>query len=299
MPGDIAKLFELEQVDQQLFQTEQHKENFRETLFGGQVLGQAIKAAMLTATHLSPHSLHAYFLRPGHSRSPIKYEVENVRDGGSFSNRRVVAKQDDKVIFHLSASFQKSEAGFQHQALIPANTPSPEECKQYSSIESDPHTKETLAPNSKTDKSGQTQIAVRSGPFEIYPCDDTSIYSTDEQKPEIKFWFKYKSEQRMSAMDKLALLAYASDFGLLATAVLPHPTNLFKGEIIAASIDHAMWFHRTDFESDEWFLYCVDSPWAGNARGFSNGKIYTQDGKLVASTSQEGLIRQIGDNKAS
>ncbi|MFT7558666.1 MAG: acyl-CoA thioesterase-2 [Flavobacteriales bacterium] len=274
------KLFNLDQVTDLIFIGRNHHENFRKSLFGGQVLGQALKACSMTIADKSPHSLHAYFLRAGNSLSPVEYHVERVRDGRSISNRRVIARQDEQEIFHLSASFHYDEEGYSHQ--------SPESITI-------PDTTALLKPTMPDDPhlNGNDLKPRATGPFEILPVGDVRIDSPSIQPAHAQFWIRLSRDAKQKDSNRFAALAYSSDFGLLASALLPHPATLFDSTIIAASIDHAMWFHSNDFCLNEWMLCSIDSPWAGNARGFSRGQLHTQSGRLIASTAQEGLIRPI------
>ena len=282
MNESLDDLLILEQLDVNLFRSRYHKENFRRSLFGGQVLAQALMAVSATVENILPTSLHAYFLRAGSSDAPVIYDVESVRDGNTISTRRVVGRQYGRPIFNMSASFHKHEAGFEHQHEIPSNIPTPEELiKERGLPTSDKHTKEQSA-------QGQPKMPV---PFILLPVDKDLFVPKMGRKPEAYFWLKATGNISSSKIVHLSALAFASDLGLLATSLLPHSRNLFDTELFAASIDHAMWFHSSDFKPNEWMLYKTQSPWAGKARGFTLGSIFNRQGKLVASTTQEGLIR--------
>lgn len=274
--SSLANILELEQLDINLFRSQHHCENFRKTLFGGQVLGQALKATYLTQDGMMPHSLHAYFLRPGSSEIPVIYDVENVRDGRSFSSRRAVAKQYGRPIFNMSASFHKQEQGFEHQIAFPANIPHPEDIIAQRNT----HTKHE---GFKRDDSGT--------PFEFVSVDE-SLFSKDIVQPPIGyFWIRAIETLADDPLAHHCALAFASDLGLLASALLPHNATIFDDNLTVASIDHAMWFHRHDFRTDEWLLCSTFSPWAGNACGFAQAHIFDTKKQLIASTTQEGLIR--------
>ncbi len=275
----FAELLAVEACGEDVFKNVSHRENFRQTLFGGQVLAQALMAASLTVDDRAPHSLHAYFLRPGASSDPVFYDVERIRDGNSVSSRRVVARQQDKVIFYLSASFHIHEDGYTHQRWTPSNLPSPEELLG-----------ERDASNDIPEHNNGEDAA---SPFLILPIPENFFTSTKRHAPETKFWIKTLSQLNSAQRYQNAALAFASDLGLLATAVLPHPTSLFEKDLMAASIDHAMWFHSDQVNMNDWLLCHTQSPWAGKARGFANASIYDRHGSLVASTAQEGLIRPL------
>jgi acyl-CoA thioesterase II len=253
-------------------------------VFGGQVLGQALSAAQQTVSaQRVVHSLHAYFLRAGDIEHPIVYDVDRTRDGGSFSVRRVTAIQHGKPIFVLASSFQQPEPGAEHQ-LSPPEVPRPDDLPEPAELDAD-----TLA---QLPPKMQRWLSQR-GPFEFRP-----VYPRDELKPTKRppyqqVWFRLVG-QRLPDTPALhqALLAYASDFHLIGTTTFPAGISYLQPNVQMASLDHAMWFHRP-FRADEWLLYACDSPSAQGARGLARGSIYTHDGKLVASTAQEGLVRVI------
>lgn len=279
MDTTLEDIVSLEQLDSNLFRSRHHCENFRKTLFGGQVLGQALMAAYLTQEGGLPNSLHAYFLRPGSSESPIIYDVEKVRDGRSFTSRRAVARQFGRPIFNMSASFHKPEAGYEHQLPFPDNIPHPEEIlalrdKRGEAVKVFEHE------NSVT-------------PFHFVTVDESLFSAKVVDPPKGYFWIKAKRKLEDEPILHHCALAFASDLGLLATALLPHPATIFDSAMIVASIDHAMWFHRRDFRADDWLLCATFSPWAGNARGFAQAHIFNLQRELVASTIQEGLVRPI------
>lgn len=271
-------LLDVEQLSPTLFVNVAHKENFRKTVFGGQVLAQSLMAAIKTVDDSrAPHSLHGYFLRAGDASTPIEYEVNILRDGGSVSSRSVIATQDGKVIFQLTCSFHALEAGYEHQEAMPLNFAKPE---------------------AMLDKfEEQTRISEYSeheaSPFKILPVAEDLFRSSEQHEPRSAYWVKTIAPLPDEDRFHLCALAFASDLGLLASALLPHPTNLFSGDVLAASIDHAMWFHDRHIRTDEWMLCSLDSPWAGNARGFARASIFTEKGRLLANTAQEGLIRPL------
>lgn len=279
MPSLLENILHLEQLDSNLFRSRCHCENFRQTLFGGQVLGQALMAAFETQGADLPNSLHAYFLRPGSSEIPVIYDVEKVRDGRSFTSRRAVARQFGRPIFNMSASFHAQEKGYEHQVAFPADIPHPEEIIAQRTREGS-EIKAFEQENSVT-------------PFHFIPVDESMFSPRVIDPPEGYFWIKSIDALPDTPIFHYCALAFASDLGLLATALLPHNATVFDPGLMVASIDHAMWFHRPDFRADEWLLCKTHSPWAGSARGFAHGHIFNMQQKLVASTVQEGLIRQL------
>jgi acyl-CoA thioesterase II len=276
---DLIKVMTLERIEINLFRGES-RDIGSPQVFGGQVLGQALVAATATAENRKVHSLHAYFLRRGDFDSPIVYEVDRAWDGKHFSTRRVVAIQHGQQIFNLSASFQLPESGLDHQIAMPA-VPLPE---AQPDMESQHRAALANAPPA------MRRILEQKRPFETKPVQPIE-FNRVEKSPPLKYvWFR--------AVDKLpddealhrCLLAYVSDFHLLDTALKPHAVSMASGKLTVASIDHAMWFHRS-VRVDDWLLYAIDSPSASGARGFTRGSVFARDGRLVASVSQEGLIR--------
>lgn len=250
-------------------------------VFGGQVIGQALASAERTVPDDRPvHSLHAYFLRGGSEDHEIDFRVERDLDGGSFSNRRIVASQLGKPILNMVASFHKREEGFYHAEPMP-QVPGPE------GLASDADLRRL-----HIDKvpPAHRWIALQPRPIELRPVESRPWMDGIAQDPVANTWFRSVAPLPDDPRIHRAVLAYASDMTLLGTATQPHASSIVKGEVMAASLDHAIWFHD-DFRADEWLLYACDSPWAGRARGFNRGRIYTADGKLVANVSQEGLIR--------
>lgn len=275
----VDDILVLERLDNNLFRSRHHYENFRRTLFGGQVLGQALMAAYETQSESLPNSLHGYFLRAGSSDTPVIYDVENVRDGRSFSSRRVLARQFGRPIFNMSASFHADEAGYAHQLPYPEHIPTPDEIAE----------KNNATQMTETTFDKQSSIT----PFHFLPVDQSLFSKGVIDPPHGFFWLKAKDKLPDNPIAHFCSLAFASDIGLLATALLPHDATIFDDNLVVASIDHAMWFHRKDFRADEWLLCQTFSPWAGNARGFAQAYIFNMDKQLVATTTQEGLIRQI------
>jgi acyl-CoA thioesterase II len=276
--ADVLAVLELEALEVNLFRGES-RDIGSPQVFGGQVLGQALVAAYRTVEGRDCHSLHAYFLRRGDFNAPIIYQVDRSRDGHSFSSRRVVAIQHGEQIFHVSCSFQAPEQGMEHSAAMP-DVPPPEQLRDFTADE-----EELLA-----DLPEKVQrFFEHRRPFEFRPVQ-TPNYLNPEPRPPLKqVWFR-TVDRLPSDADWLhrCVLAYVSDYNLLDTATMPHGCSFVHMQM--ASIDHAMWFHRP-FRADQWLLYALDSPSASGARGFARGSIFTRDGRLVASTAQEGLIR--------
>ena len=279
---ELLRQFELERLEVNLFRGES-RDIGSPQVFGGQVLGQALMAAYSTVEpELRVHSLHAYFLRRGDFNYPIVYQVDRSRDGHSFSSRRVIAIQNGQQIFTFSASFQKPEAGFDHQVDMP-EVPPPEDLPDW-----DRPTPEVAA--SLPEKT--RQYLARERPFQMRPVGLLSAIHPVAGAPVQRVWFRLVVRLPDDAPLDRCLLAYMSDFALLGTALRPHAAVVGDGTLMMASIDHAMWFHR-DFRLDDWLLYSLESPSASGARGFARGSIYTRDGRLAASVAQEGLIRLI------
>jgi acyl-CoA thioesterase-2 len=249
-------------------------------VFGGQVLGQSLAAASLTVgTDRPVHSMHAYFLLPG-EHAPIEYSVDRVRDGRSFTTRHVVARQQERIIFEMSASFQTVDDGVEHQFSMPT----------------------VVGPEGLVSELDQ-RIALgerlperwRVKGLEPHGIEYRRVEADDLLTPEVRpsesaIWMRAIAPLPDDPVVHRALLAYASDHGLLRAAMLPHGLSFMSGEVRPASLDHAMWFHR-DFRMDDWLLYVLDSPSAGGARGLCRGSLYSRDGRLVASTAQEGMLR--------
>ncbi len=280
--ADLLKQFELERLEVNLFRGES-RDIGSPQVYGGQVLGQALMAASSTLPpELVVHSLHAYFLRRGDFNLPIVYQVDRSRDGHSFSSRRVIAIQNGQQIFTFSASFQKPEAGFDHQVDMP-EVPPPEDLPDW-----DRPTPEVAA--SLPEKT--RQYLARERPFQMRPVGLLSAIHPVAGAPLQRVWFRLVDRLPDDAPLHRCLLAYMSDFALLGTALHPHAAVVGDGTLMMASIDHAMWFHR-DFRLDDWLLYSLESPSASGARGFARGSIYTRAGRLAASVAQEGLIRLV------
>ncbi|MBU1359657.1 MAG: acyl-CoA thioesterase II [Gammaproteobacteria bacterium] len=250
------------------------------SVFGGQVLGQALVAASLTVPTDRPvHSMHAYFLLPG-DYAPIDYSVDRVRDGRSFTTRHVMARQADRIIFEMSASFQTDDQGVEHQFPMPAAV-GPESLKS--------EREERIALGDRLPERWREKGLQPHG-IEYRRVHADDLIDPVPRATEDAVWMRTVAPLPDDPIVHRALLAYASDHGLLHAAILPHGLSFLGGRVRPASLDHAMWFHR-DFRMDEWLLYCVDSPSASGARGLCRGSVFTRDGRLVASTAQEGMLR--------
>ena len=277
---DLVTLLELEQIEYDIFRGDS-RDIGSVNVFGGQVLGQAVNAAARTVeSDRFIHSLHAYFILPGDMSIPILYEVSRIRDGGSFTTRSVVAIQRGKVIFNMSASFQKFEEGLSHQSTMPEAPPPdtllPMETYRKFLLEHAPEKfKRILRPK---------------WPIEFRIVEPVNPLNPEPLPPRQLFWIRAIDELPQNSFTHQSVLAYASDFNLLMTSLRPHGVNFHTHKLQVASLDHAMWFHRP-FNANEWSLFVIDSPNASNGRGFCKGSIYQQDGTLVASVIQEGLIR--------
>lgn len=251
-------------------------------IFGGQVIAQALAAAYGTVTDRLCHSLHAYFIRPGDPEIPVIYQVDRARDGGSFTTRRVVAIQHGKQILNLSASFHVEEEGYAYQHDMP-DVPTPEEIE----TREDHRAKHVhLLPEKIHNE------YLRPRPIEIREIDPPHPLTPEVSSEINHMWFRMPDAVGQDQATQQILLAYASDMNLLGSSLRPHGLTWFQGKVMTASLDHAMWFHGPVNFAD-WNLYTMDAPFTGGARGFNRGKIYTRDGRLVASVAQEGLMRPI------
>ncbi|MET0210226.1 MAG: acyl-CoA thioesterase II [Burkholderiaceae bacterium] len=252
-------------------------------VFGGQVLGQALMAASRTVDATRPiHSLHAYFLLPGDKREPIEYEVDRVRDGRSFATRRVVAMQKGRTIFTMMASFHAAEAGaFEHQTPMPA-APAPE------TLVSDV-SQRRITLDGMPDFPNREKLT-EERPIEFRTVDPPNFLRPEPRPADCQIWLRALTALPDDPALHCAMLAYASDRGLLRAALLPHGLSFMQPRMRGASLDHAMWFHR-DFRIDDWLLYCIDSPSGGASRALCRGEIYARDGRLVVSVAQEGVLR--------
>lgn len=277
----VLEFLDLEEIDKCLYRGKSYKTPWNR-VFGGQVLGQALNAAYRTVpTDRILHSMHAYFILPGDCDKPIIYEVDIIRDGGSFTTRRVIAKQNGKAIFITATSFQLNQDGLQHQIPMP-EVKDPEDTK---TVEQRLKMIKFVSP-----KIYKKLVGIDPNAFEFRPVTNPYSLPPRNHKPHLQVWFKSIAKADVPLPVQHQLLACASDFGLLRTAALPHQTKILTKKMLFASLDHAMWFHQ-DFKIDEWMLYETDSPIASNSRGFTRGSIFNRNGELVASVAQEGLMR--------
>lgn len=279
---DLIGLLTLKKIDDTIFEGENYQAPWGR-VFGGQVLGQALHAAYQTVpVERIAHSMHGYFILGGDLKYPIQYEVDTIRNGGSFTTRRVVAKQNGKAIFTMAASFQVKADGVDHQIPMPNLIP-PE--KLTTSLEQLEEIKEIYPSAYQRLKAIQPKV------FNFKPVEKFTTQLTKNGSPFFNTWLRTSEKAEIDLPMQHQLLAYASDYNLLTTATLPHREQLNKGKTFYASLDHAIWFHR-DFDIQDWLLYSMDSPSASNSRGFARGSVFDRRGVLVASVAQEGLMRQ-------
>jgi acyl-CoA thioesterase-2 len=282
----LLELLELERLDTDLFRGRQ-PDTVRQRVFGGQVAAQALRAACETVDDgLFVHSLHSYFLLPGDTSVPIVYEVERIRDGRSFSTRRTSARQHGKTIFYLTASFQVAEEGFDHQDAMPA-TPGPEDCPTIEEL--------FRAATGRSTDGWEREWAA----LDVRYAGDSrpgGILETTGEPARVQIWVKVAGGLPDDPLVHACVLAYASDLTLLGVSLVPHNLLITSSNVLAASLDHSMWFHRP-FRADQWMLYDQHSPSASGGRGFAIGRVFTRAGVLVASVAQEGLIRPIAGSR--
>ena len=263
---ELISLLDLEEIETSLFRG-LHPAGRRKRLFGGQVIAQALVAAAKTVEiEKIPHSLHAYFIRPGTWKVPLLLEVERVRNGRSFSTRRVLAIQDGEAILSMDISFQVKEGGLEHQMRD--------------------------APSFKPPKENELVDGLKQRPFLSYRENHKAQMEPEPQSPEQHIWLKANGRVSENHLMHMALLAYQSDEALLSTARLPHRGSYLSEELQGASLDHSIWFHHP-VNVNDWLMYWLDSPRTGNARGYTRGEVYNADGVLVASCIQEGLMRRL------
>lgn len=280
---DINGLLTLEQLDLNLFRSTVNQPNINNALFGGQMLGQGLKAAGLTVQDRAPHSLHAYFLLAGDRELPVIYDVEPTRDGGSFTTRRVVARQKGRTIFTMEVSFQRAEPGHEHSIQIEGDVPEPEQVASMAELAAT--YADLLPPNA-------ARGLARSRLVEIRPINPEDYFLRKASASKGRYWIKAGQAVYDDALTQTAALAYMSDYFLTSTSLLEHANSLWTGRVMSASLDHAMWFHRP-CRVDEWLLVDAVSPFAGGARGLTRGQIFDRQRRLVASVAQEGLIRPL------
>lgn len=276
----LLQYFNIEKLEENLYRA-QSLDIGTGRIFGGQVLSQALGAAYRTVENKQAHSFHAYFLREGDVKKPVVFQVDRARDGRSFSNRRVVVIQHGRPILNLAASFQIEEEGYEHQADMP-KVPTPCELDEKPFLTS--KQMKSLTPRMR-------RLMTTQGPFEFRFADDIDPFDLNANKPIRQIWFKARHAVPDNQALHRQLMAFVSDFHLVATSTYPHPVSYLDPTLQIASLDHAMWFHH-DINVNDWLLYDCFSPIASQGRGFAQGRVFTLDGKLIANTSQQGLIRQ-------
>ncbi len=276
----LVEILDLERIEENLYRGLSPDSGWQR-IFGGQVIAQALVAAQRTVPADRPvHSLHGYFVRPGDPRVPVIYEVRRIRDGGSFTTRIVVGVQHGEAIFTLSASFQRTEEGLDHQSAMPA-VPGPDEVLSGEALTAAilDHAPEAIR-----------RYWSRPRPIEFRPVSTDHYFTREKLAPEQRIWVRVTADVGEDAALNAAVMAYLSDMTLLDTSLFAHGLSVFDERIQAASLDHAMWFHRPLRVSD-WHLYAQDSPSSSGGRGLTRGSLFALDGTLVASVAQEGLIR--------
>lgn len=281
-PKFLSDVLELEQLDTNLFRSRANQINVNRSLFGGQILGQGLKAASQTvAADRVCHSLHGYFLLAGASDIPVIYDVELTRDGGSFSTRRVVARQRSRPIFHMELSFHRQESGLEHAVSPQGDIPDPDELLDV---------RQLVEKFGDRMPQGASALASQQAIIEFKPVNPETFLLRKEPLARAQYWIRSASPLPDDPLTHLAGLAYLSDYFLVSTALIKHPTSLTSHQVMMASLDHAMWFHAPP-RADEWMLVDAVSPFAGGARGLTRAELYSRDKKLLASVAQEGLIR--------
>jgi len=279
----LTTLLDVEEIDTDLYRGPRQPGGVGR-VFGGQVIGQALQAAQRSVEGgKAAHSLHAYFMRPGDENHPIIYRVVRDFEGRSFANRRVIAMQKGQPILNMTASFQTPSEGLHHQDAMP-DVPDPD------SLRSETELREEIQ---EQVPEKLRRFFLRARPIEIRPVNPRNWFKPAKQAAQQHSWFRVAAPLPDDPALHRAMLTYATDMTLLGTCMLPHGVSWMSGGIQTASLDHAVWLHEP-FRFDEWLLYTTDSPWAGHSRGFNRGRIYSRDGRLVASAAQEGLIRVKG-----
>ena len=277
--ADLVRLLDLEPLERNIYRG-QNRDIGTQRIFGGQVLAQALAAAQRTLDEERlVHSMHGYFILAGDLNAPVVYFVDRLRDGGSFTTRRVTAIQHGNAIFNMAASFHKAEEGFEHQTPMPEVEP-PESLRPELDI---------IRERADEIPADFRSVLTQDRPFDFRSVDDDP-FDTTPRPARRRCWVRANAPLGDDPMVHRAVLAYASDYGLISSALLPHGVGVRDPSMMVASLDHSIWFHRP-FRVDEWLLYDVEAPISSGARGFARGTYYTRDGELVASVAQEGLTR--------
>ena len=284
--AELLDLLEVERLEVDLFRGTGAGGETSTRIFGGHVIAQALAAAYRTVDDRLCHSLHAYFVRPGDPAIPVIYNVDQSRDGRSFTTRRVVAIQHGRQILNLSASFHVAEDSWPHQHQMP-DIPGPEGLKSRHQLREE--SAHLMPPERRDDY-------LRERPIEIREVEPQNHFDPKKLNDTNYLWFRMEGAKSASPQLHQCLLAYASDMNLLGSSLRPHGLTWFKRNVMTASLDHSMWFH-SPVEFDQWHLYSMDCPFTGGARGFNRGSIYSRDGRLVARVAQEGLVRPIDTNQ--
>ena len=280
---ELLNLLELAPLGTDVFQGTGAGGESSTRIFGGHVIAQALMAACMTVPENRPcHSLHAYFLRPGDTSMPVEYEVERSRDGRGFSNRRVIAMQNGKQILNMTASFHLPSKGWSHQHTMP-DAAGPEGLKERAQLR---------AESAHLIKGERRVDFLLDRPIEICETAPRHFMEPEPTDDHANMWFRMQAAKGSDPRIQQCILAYASDLNLLEASLRPHGLTWFQGSVATASLDHAIWFHAP-VQFENWHLYSVNSPWAGDERSFNRGAIYRQDGKLVASVTQEALLRVV------
>ncbi len=284
---DLIDLLDLEPIEHNIYRGK-NRDIGTDRVYGGQVLAQALVAAQRTVGEDRPvHSMHGYFILPGDLSVPVVYFVDRLRDGGSFTTRRVTAIQHGRAIFNLSASFHRHEEGLEHQTEMP-DVPPPEEL---------PSELDLIRAGADRIPEELRDVLTQERPLDIRVVGGESPFDTSPREPRRRLWVRARGRLGNQELQHRAVLSYASDYGLIVTALRPHGMSFRDPRVMVASLDHSIWFHRS-FRADEWLLYDVEGPVAAGGRGFARGTYFTRDGTLVASVAQEGLMRLRRDRNA-
>jgi acyl-CoA thioesterase-2 len=277
---DLHNLLDLEYIEHNIFRG-RSIDIGSGSVYGGQALAQSLVAAQRTVDDARvPHSMHGYFILPGDVDAPIVYEVDRLRDGKSFTTRRIVAIQHGRPIFNMAASFQAPEDGAEHQTEMP-DVPGPDDL---------PRELDLIRAVEDQIPEAVRSVYTRERPIEFRPVDPVDPFDPATKPPANHVWLRARGTLPDDRLTHQSMLAYATDYGLLSTALRPHGLSFVQPDLQLATLDHALWFHRP-VQVDGWLLYVTDSPSASGARGFTRGQLFSEDGTLVASVAQEGLMR--------